>query len=224
MEVTTKTATTILFSVISDKRFPNNGAITGYEFEYNPGNISQSTDFNENYGENQIFNMLNLKPFTLYQVRGRSKNSAGYGPYSNFTSVMTEEHTPNQPTDIDIVKKHNSKNLFLTWKPPSSPNGNITKYEIQITLRNRTVLTAFTSSFTDFDTNIPLSNVFAIAIKAYTSKGSGEFSLVVQVYQIPSETANSDYGQNSRMLIVAFCITLVLLVALGISGLIYYKR
>ncbi|XP_047145967.1 receptor-type tyrosine-protein phosphatase C isoform X1 [Hydra vulgaris] len=222
IEATTRTATTISGYVKHDNRYPDKDVITSYEIVYNPGNHTFKINIDENLGEQQFFHIQDLKPFTWYQICSRSKNKAGYGPFSDFIWAMTEEHTPNEPTDILYEKKN--QNLILTWKPPSTPNGNITKYEIQITLRNRTVVTIFTLKFIDFDTNISYNSVLAVAIRAYTSKGYGQFSLVIQVYQFSVEPGSSEYGQNSRILIVAFCITLLLLVALGICGFNFYKR
>ncbi|XP_075063067.1 insulin receptor [Mixophyes fleayi] len=77
--------------------------------------------------------LRNLKPWTQYAVfvktlvsssdeRGRS-----YGAKSDIIYIRTNETTPSVPL-VSITMSNSSSQIFLKWKPPSEPNGNVTHY------------------------------------------------------------------------------------------------
>uniref|UniRef100_A0A3B3W0Y7 Tyrosine-protein kinase receptor n=1 Tax=Poecilia latipinna TaxID=48699 RepID=A0A3B3W0Y7_9TELE len=75
-----------------------------------------------------------LKPWTQYAIMVRTQLSASdehqvHGAKSNIMYVRTDASKPSGPLD-PISSSNSSSQIILKWKPPTSPNGNITHYRV----------------------------------------------------------------------------------------------
>ncbi|GAB6024302.1 hypothetical protein CHUAL_008994 [Chamberlinius hualienensis] len=73
----------------------------------------------------------NLIKFTNYSIKVLAFNSAGDGKHSRWVHCTTHEHVPGPPSAIKALVM-SSDAILLSWRPPSSPNGLITKYTAYI--------------------------------------------------------------------------------------------
>uniref|UniRef100_A0A8C6Q7F4 Tyrosine-protein kinase receptor n=1 Tax=Nothobranchius furzeri TaxID=105023 RepID=A0A8C6Q7F4_NOTFU len=75
-----------------------------------------------------------LKPWTQYAIMVKTQLSASderqvYGAKSKIIYVRTNASRPSVPLD-PISSSNSSSQIILKWKPPNSPNGNITHYRV----------------------------------------------------------------------------------------------
>ncbi|XP_054900343.1 insulin receptor b [Poeciliopsis prolifica] len=75
-----------------------------------------------------------LKPWTQYAIMVRTQLSASdehqvHGAKSEIIYVRTNASKPSGPLD-PISSSNSSSQIILKWKPPTSPNGNITHYRV----------------------------------------------------------------------------------------------
>ena len=141
-----------------------NGPITNYTVEFQevggaliPGVVV-----------NRTFTASGLTPYTNYTFRVAGDNDNGTGPYSNITSILTEEesnHTkqfchsyynnllllynnslciaPGPVSNLTGTPKFTS--IVLTWSPPQEPNGVIVSYEVTYTVNGNNTVRVNTS-------------------------------------------------------------------------------
>ena len=78
------------------------------------------------------FSDVNLQPATRRYYRVAAINTAGTGPYSNFTSATTEATVPGTPRGLDAEADGTSR-IELSWRAPTSDGGSrITGYRIEV--------------------------------------------------------------------------------------------
>ena len=82
---------------------------------------------------------------------------------------------PGTPPDMIVINTVTSKNVTLSWGPPTEPNGVITKYQFQCSageehVFNRTVMGSQTT--TTLSGLLPYTS-YSCNITAYTSAGGG---------------------------------------------------
>uniref|UniRef100_A0A672HE52 Tyrosine-protein kinase receptor n=1 Tax=Salarias fasciatus TaxID=181472 RepID=A0A672HE52_SALFA len=75
-----------------------------------------------------------LKPWTQYAIMVKTQLSSSdehqvHGAKSEIIYVRTNASKPSVPLD-PISSSNSSSQIILKWKPPSSPNGNITHYRV----------------------------------------------------------------------------------------------
>ncbi|XP_071343963.1 insulin receptor b [Trachinotus anak] len=75
-----------------------------------------------------------LKPWTQYAIMVKTQLSASdehqvHGAKSEIIYVRTDASKPSVPLD-PISSSNSSSQIILKWKPPTSPNGNITHYRV----------------------------------------------------------------------------------------------
>ena len=78
------------------------------------------------------FSDVNLQPATTRYYRVAAINTAGTGPFSNFTSATTEATVPGTPRSLDAEADGTSR-IELSWREPTSDGGSrITGYRIEV--------------------------------------------------------------------------------------------
>ena len=78
------------------------------------------------------FSDVNLEPATRRYYRVAAINTAGTGPYSNFTSATTEATVPGAPRRLDAEPDGTSR-IELSWLAPTRDGGTrITGYRIEV--------------------------------------------------------------------------------------------
>ncbi len=78
------------------------------------------------------FSDVNLQPATTRYYRVSATNSAGTGPYSNFTSATTEATVPGAPRSLDAEAAGTSQ-IELSWRAPTRDGGSrVTGYRIEV--------------------------------------------------------------------------------------------
>ncbi|XP_017262483.1 insulin receptor b [Kryptolebias marmoratus] len=85
-------------------------------------------------GEDPAYLIRPLKPWTQYAIMVKTQLSAPderqvYGAKSKIIYVRTNAFSPSVPLD-PISSSNSSSQIILKWKPPNSPNGNITHYRV----------------------------------------------------------------------------------------------
>uniref|UniRef100_A0A674NPT3 Tyrosine-protein kinase receptor n=1 Tax=Takifugu rubripes TaxID=31033 RepID=A0A674NPT3_TAKRU len=75
-----------------------------------------------------------LKPWTQYAIMVKTQLSASdehqvHGAKSEIIYILTNASNPSAPLD-PISSSNSSSQIILKWKPPTSPNGNITHYQV----------------------------------------------------------------------------------------------
>ena len=170
-----------------------NGPITGYYLTYT--NITSNTSYTVNItgGNNTMYTLTGLIPYTSYTVSIIPYNYNDIGPISANVTRQTLESGKEihpycefihcliiVPSAIDglIVKNYSPYSLGILWNSPLAPNGIITVYEI----RYRESISTGPYNI-DNTTNTQYSIVglipntsYTIGVRAYTSIGSGEWT------------------------------------------------
>jgi usherin len=119
-------ATTILIQW-EPPTYPN-GLITSYSLSVEP---PLSSLYQLTYSGNESSAILdNLTPFTNYTISISSFNDAGSAT-SHPSLIMTSETAPDGFEQAIILSK-TSYSLYVTWDPPSTPNGVIINYTVII--------------------------------------------------------------------------------------------
>uniref|UniRef100_A0A1X7T0F1 Fibronectin type-III domain-containing protein n=1 Tax=Amphimedon queenslandica TaxID=400682 RepID=A0A1X7T0F1_AMPQE len=150
-----------------------NGPITGYYLTYT--NITSNTSYTVNItgGDNRMYNLTGLIPYTNYTVSIIPYNYNMNGP-ARQEIQLTDESIPGlisdlytrAPTEINII-----------WNPPTIPNGIITVYEIRYRESTSTGpynITNTTNTYYSIVGLIP-NTTYTIGVRAYTSIGPGEW-------------------------------------------------
>lgn len=105
----------------------SNGApITEYRLE-----VGENTDtFHQAYqGPQTMHEIKNLSPFTTYYFRIQASNSAGYGPHSGNSIILTPAAAPNP---VNNPKSEiTATSVTLNWHEPYNNGAPITHYNIE---------------------------------------------------------------------------------------------
>ena len=142
---------------------------------------------------NKTFTISGLTPHTNYIFRVAAVNNNGTGPFSNVTSIQTEEesnHTSGHPVKLlynnslfvapgpvsNLAGTPKFTSIVLTWSPPQEPNGVIISYEVTYTVNDSNAIRVNTSDLSTTFTIpslTPQTRVSAITVTAYTRIGRG---------------------------------------------------
>ncbi|KAJ7383467.1 hypothetical protein OS493_027628 [Desmophyllum pertusum] len=76
------------------------------------------------------YTVRNLDPYTTYTFRISARNAVGLSPGATIAN-QTLQDAPSPPTALVAVPSNNATAISLTWNRPATPNGQITRYEIQ---------------------------------------------------------------------------------------------
>ncbi|KAJ8673983.1 hypothetical protein QAD02_005245 [Eretmocerus hayati] len=110
----------------------SNGIIQGYKLNYEPmlGDSWPSVDEMEVRKTSALTTVLTgLRKYTNYSIQVVAFTRVGDGVPTRLSYCHTEEDVPGGPADIKVVVS-SPQALFISWLPPSEPNGVITKYNL----------------------------------------------------------------------------------------------
>ena len=180
-----------------------NGNITMYEVMYN-GEFDLMNQSNFTNGNMQDFTISGLDEFSDYNISVRAYTSVGPGPYSDAEREMTDEDgevyfnhlcelhyvlfgtVPASPPQNVTASVLSSTEIEVNWTeiPEMEQNGIITEYEVMYEplMTFGGVLTTITVNTTNmFVTLTGLQEyvVYNISVRAYTSVGSGPYSVEI---------------------------------------------
>uniref|UniRef100_A0A1X7TV22 Fibronectin type-III domain-containing protein n=1 Tax=Amphimedon queenslandica TaxID=400682 RepID=A0A1X7TV22_AMPQE len=152
-----------------------NGPITGYYLTYT--NITSNTSYTVNItgGDNRMYNLTGLIPYTNYTVSIIPYNYNMNGP-ARQEIQLTAESIPGVITDLILARPPTE--IIITWNPPTTPNGIITVYEIKYRESTSTGpynITNTTNTYYSIVGLIPNTS-YTIGVRAYTSIGPGEWT------------------------------------------------
>ena len=210
----------VIFDIYDIDEDFKNGIITQYTILRNPGNITITSDASEKY---ITFN--NLEPFTRYQFRCKASTKYGYGPYGKIITIVTPEDLPNMPENVEILDVPGSTQLMLSWKPPTRPNGNISLYEVHVTLLNQSdiYLNVTPEKIQLFNVSVNRADVGTVSVRARTGAGWGRSSNLI-VSQAQQTGRNKNKSLNDVVLIVAFTAAVFFLLILVVLCFVHHKR
>uniref|UniRef100_A0A1X7U121 Fibronectin type-III domain-containing protein n=1 Tax=Amphimedon queenslandica TaxID=400682 RepID=A0A1X7U121_AMPQE len=152
-----------------------NGPITGYYLTYT--NITSNTSYTVNItgGDNRMYNLTGLIPYTNYTVSIMPYNYNMNGP-ARQEIQLTAESIPGVISDLRHGKLPTAINIV--WNPPTIPNGIITVYEIRYRESTSTGpynIANTTNTYYSIVGLIPNTS-YTIGVRAYTSIGPGEWT------------------------------------------------
>uniref|UniRef100_A0A1X7T3M1 Fibronectin type-III domain-containing protein n=1 Tax=Amphimedon queenslandica TaxID=400682 RepID=A0A1X7T3M1_AMPQE len=152
-----------------------NGPITGYYLTYT--NITSNTSYTVNItgGDNRMYNLTGLIPYTNYTVSIIPYNYNMNGS-ARQKIQSTAESIPGVISDLRYGRNPDAINIV--WKIPTVPNGIITVYEIryrEFTSTGPYNITNTTNTYYSIVGLIPNTS-YTIGVRAYTSIGPGEWT------------------------------------------------
>uniref|UniRef100_A0A1X7T5L3 Uncharacterized protein n=1 Tax=Amphimedon queenslandica TaxID=400682 RepID=A0A1X7T5L3_AMPQE len=152
-----------------------NGLITGYYLTYT--NITSNTSYTVNItgGDNRMYNLTGLIPYTNYTVSIIPYNYNMNGP-ARQEIQLTAELIPGVISDLRHGKNPDAINI--AWNPPTIPNGIITVYEIRYRESTSTGPYNITNTTNTYYVIVELipNTSYTIGVRAYTSIGPGEWT------------------------------------------------
>ncbi|KAM3608908.1 uncharacterized protein V6R79_006653 [Siganus canaliculatus] len=148
-----------------------NGVIQLYEILYE--NESHSAMMNTS--SNSI-TLMNLKPFSYYNVSVRAYTRYGHGNQTSDTLyLLSGEDVPGSPPYGVAFESLSPSEVNVTWQPPLLPNGVITHYSLD--LWNSTHYLNLTSlTNTIHITHLRKYAHYRIVVQAHTRVGPGNYS------------------------------------------------
>uniref|UniRef100_A0A1X7TGY7 Fibronectin type-III domain-containing protein n=1 Tax=Amphimedon queenslandica TaxID=400682 RepID=A0A1X7TGY7_AMPQE len=162
-----------------------NGQITGYYLTYT--NITSNTSYTVNItgGDNRMYNLTGLIPYTNYTVSIIPYNYNMNGQ-ARQEIQLTGESIPGVISDLLYGRPPTE--ITIVWNPPTIPNGIITVYEIRYRDSTSTGpynITNTTNTYYSIVGLIPNTS-YTIGVRAYTSIGPGEWThREINTAQIP---------------------------------------
>jgi hypothetical protein len=156
------------------------GVITNYQLTYKWVGMTGGTIWPQVAGTRYSYNVNNLPPYTLFSARVRARTSAGWGPFTPFYSVRTDEAAPGEAPQAVTILAVSSSVLEVSWQPPSDDqrNGIITTYTIQYGQDQTSLATATVSAdYTSYKIrNADPHTTYYAKVSASTSVGMGPYS------------------------------------------------
>ena len=152
----------------------NGSAITDYDVEYRQGSTGSWTDVSHT-GLSRTATILSLTDGQSYQVRVRSSNTHGAGPWSSPASVTVG--VPSPPLAPTLTSGDGS--LTATWTAPSGNGSAITDYDVRYRTASSSTWTSVTHAGTDTSASIgTLTNATAydVQVRATNARGTGAWS------------------------------------------------
>ncbi|KAH8369953.1 hypothetical protein KR093_001540 [Drosophila rubida] len=112
--------------------YHTNGLLQGYKLIFEPiiDDIAPSKDEVESRKTTALTTVLTgLRKYTNYSIQVLAHTRMGDGALSKPLFCHTEEDVPEAPSDIKVVVS-SPQSLYVSWLPPTEPNGVITKYSL----------------------------------------------------------------------------------------------
>ncbi|KAI6661005.1 Phosphatidylinositol phosphatase PTPRQ-like [Oopsacas minuta] len=176
-------STSLLISWNPPSLNTQNGAIIGYLIVVVGLQHDSSVYHIDTNSTLRAYTLSSLEEGHLYYVSMSATNSAGYGPYTQNISVITNDAAPSSaPQHVNAIASTTS--LFIIWSTPPIPdhNGVITKYEVKyIDILSGANNSLFETELRIIIPNLHENELFEIQVRAYTSFGPGPYSTVLYV-------------------------------------------
>ncbi|SPP76231.1 blast:Down syndrome cell adhesion molecule-like protein Dscam2 [Drosophila guanche] len=112
--------------------YHTNGLLQGYKLVFEPimDDILPSKDEVESRKTTALTMVLTgLRKYTNYSIQVLAHTRMGDGSVSKALFCHSEEDVPEAPADIKVVVS-STQSLYISWLPPTEPNGVITKYSL----------------------------------------------------------------------------------------------
>ncbi|XP_026167786.1 phosphatidylinositol phosphatase PTPRQ isoform X3 [Mastacembelus armatus] len=182
-----------------------NGVIQYYEVLYENESFSALM----NTSSNRV-TLMNLKPFSYYNVSVRAFTRYGHGNQTSETLyLLSGEDVPGSPPYGLSYKSVSPSEVNVTWQPPLLPNGVITHYSLE--LWNSTNYLNFTSPTNYIHiTHLRKYAHYRIVVQAHTRVGPGNYSSeplnITTVEDVPSDSVRNMTAQifSSTAIIVSW--------------------
>ncbi|XP_071852114.1 uncharacterized protein [Apostichopus japonicus] len=176
--------------------------------------------------------VTNLVPYTSYSFSARAFTAIGPGRFSDPLTTTTLEDVPPQ-MEVPVSPFGNLSSIQVKWTPPSPPHGMIIQYDICYQpvdeSQNETILEwnisqGLTEELTYLITNLAPNSNYSVKVRAYTSVGSGVWSLPLHritaerdIQTVPMPTSGTSFW------IITVAVVAILLLVLGSVGLLWYR-
>ncbi|XP_078024039.1 phosphatidylinositol phosphatase PTPRQ [Epinephelus lanceolatus] len=182
-----------------------NGIIQHYEVLYENESYSALMNTSSN-----TVTLMNLKPFTYYNVSVRAYTRYGHGNQTSDTLyLLSGEDVPGSPPYNVTYESVSPSEVNVTWEPPLMPNGIITHYSLE--LWNSTHYLNLTS-LTNFIhvTHLRKYARYRVMVQAHTRVGPGNHSSeplnITTLEDVPSDSVRNLTAQifSSTTIIVSW--------------------
>ncbi|XP_049930076.1 phosphatidylinositol phosphatase PTPRQ isoform X4 [Epinephelus moara] len=182
-----------------------NGIIQHYEVLYENESYSALMNTSSN-----TVTLMNLKPFTYYNVSVRAYTRYGHGNQTSDTLyLLSGEDVPGSPPYNVTYESVSPSEVNVTWEPPLMPNGIITHYSLE--LWNSTHYLNLTS-LTNFIHVMHLRKYarYRVMVQAHTRVGPGNHSSeplnITTLEDVPSDSVRNLTAQifSSTTIIVSW--------------------
>ncbi|CAI8037191.1 Phosphatidylinositol phosphatase PTPRQ [Geodia barretti] len=139
-----------------------------------------------------------LLPYTTYSCCVAARSSSGTGE-SACQSLQTTDTTPSDPPQSFVAVAISSRSIRVSWQPPTTPNGRVTGYLIQVTEANtNTGRQLRSSSLTRTVTRLHPYYNYDISVAAVTV-GTGPYSPTIRIQTFSDVPSSSPLFFSSSM-------------------------
>ncbi|TMS05999.1 Phosphatidylinositol phosphatase PTPRQ [Larimichthys crocea] len=188
---TTPSTTTLTWSA-PDKA---NGVIQYYEVMYE--NESYSAVMNTS--SNRIA-LINLKPFSYYNVSVRAYTRYGHGNQTSDTLyLLSGEDVPGSPPYGVTFESVSPSEVNVTWQPPLVPNGVITHYSLELWNSSHYLNLTSPTNYIHI-THLRKYAHYRVMVQAHTRVGPGNYSSeplnITTLEDVPSDSVRNLTAQN----------------------------
>uniref|UniRef100_A0A8P4G646 Protein tyrosine phosphatase receptor type Q n=1 Tax=Dicentrarchus labrax TaxID=13489 RepID=A0A8P4G646_DICLA len=182
-----------------------NGVIQRYEVLYE----NESYSALMNTSSNRV-TLMNLKPFSYYNVSVRAYTRYGHGNQTSDTLyLLSGEDVPGSPPYGVTFESVSPSEVNVTWQPPLLPNGVITHYSLE--LWNSTHYLNLTSPTNYIQiTHLRKYAQYRVMVQAHTRVGPGNYSSeplnITTLEDVPSDSVRNLTAQifSSTAIIVSW--------------------
>ncbi|KAK7891502.1 hypothetical protein WMY93_023465 [Mugilogobius chulae] len=181
-----------------------NGVILYYVIHYENDTYGASLNTSANSAT-----LTDLKPFSFYDVYVEAFTRLGNGDQrSHSLQLLSGEDVPGGPPQNLSYESVSPNEVNVTWLPPELPNGNITRYGLE--LWNSTHSLNLTSSSQHLlIQHLKKYTEYNVRVQAYTRVGPGDFSPALNITtleDVPSDSVHNltAYNASAQAVVVSW--------------------
>jgi len=159
--------------------------------------------------------ITDLEPNKPYSISVAAYNSAGPGPYSNFTFSFVTSKIPPQTAPHNAKYSLRGQKVSASWDPvyEEDGEGEVKGYVIQYWLAGRQTIADATEVYAGMNTqknfNLPGQDDYAVCVSAYSNGGNGKPSSVVVISTDAGVSSKQTGGNGSSNLAPSSLITIL---------------
>ncbi|XP_069567271.1 phosphatidylinositol phosphatase PTPRQ [Brachyistius frenatus] len=182
-----------------------NGVIQHYKVLYENESFSELM----NTSTNRV-TLINLKPFSYYNVSVRAYTRYGHGNQTSDTLyLLSGEDVPGSPPYGLTYESVSPSEVNVTWQPPLLPNGIIIHYSLELWNSSHYLNLTSLSNYIHI-THLRKYAQYRVVVQAHTRVGSGNYSSeplnITTLEDVPSDSVRNLTAQifSSTVVVVSW--------------------